>query len=338
MSKKILYLTRTEIESLLEIKDVLEYAEEAFKLFGQSQKGNAHASFAPLVAYHTRIPNSDIDYRSGTMDPIPTIMSTQGYGYGDNMKKHGIPNVYAIGLLADLETGVPLAIMDAYYISFIRTAAAEVVASKYLAKKDAEVITFIGCGGLAKLTLKCHLAHFKNVKEIRCWSRTELTSKNFVDEMSKELNITIKKCDNAKDATQNSDIIYCNTRSREAIVMNDWLSNGVLINSFGSDASGKQELDPTIFNRSKIIVDSLAQCKIGGDIHKSILNGTLKDKDVYGEFGEIVNGWKQGRENDNEIIVMDSTGVAALDIVTSYKTYQKAQEKGIGIQLNHLSF
>ena len=84
--------------------------------------------------------------------------------------------------------------------------------------------------------------------------------------------------------------------------MNDEISNGVLINSFGSDASGKQELDPTIFNNSKIIVDSLEQCKIGGDIHKSILNGTLKDEDIYGEFGEIVNGWKQGRENDDEKI------------------------------------
>ena len=338
MDKKILYLTRTEIESLLEIKDLLKYAEEGFKLFCESQKGNSHASFAPLVAYHTRIPNSDVDYRSGTMVPIPTIMSTQGYGYGDNMKKHGIPNVYAVGILADLETGIPLSLMDAYYISFIRTAAAEVVASKYLAKKDAQIITFIGCGNLAKLTLKCHLEHFKNVKEIRCWSRTEITSKNFTDEMSNELGITINKCDDVKTATQNSDIIYCNTRSREAIVMNDEISNGVLINSFGSDASGKQELDPTIFNNSKIIVDSLEQCKIGGDIHKSILNGTLKDEDIYGEFGEIVNGWKQVRENDDEKIVMDSTGLAALDIVTSYRTYQKAQEKGIGIQLDHLSF
>ena len=35
--------------------------------------------------------------------------------------------------------------------------------------------------------------------------------------------------------------------------------------------------------------------------------------DVYAELGELVNGTKVGRENDQELIVVDLTGTGAQD-------------------------
>src|SRR5207237_818668 len=115
----------------------------------------------------------------------------------------------------------------------------------------------------------------------------------------------------ARQAVEGNDVIYCATRSREPIVMNSWVGPGMHINAFGSDSPGKQELDPDILKKAKTVVDSLEQCKIGGQINKPMAQGLIAEKDVYAELGEIVNGWKKGRTDDQEITVMDSTGLAA---------------------------
>jgi ornithine cyclodeaminase/alanine dehydrogenase-like protein (mu-crystallin family) len=61
--------------------------------------------------------------------------------------------------------------------------------------------------------------------------------------------------------------------------------------------------------------------------------GLLKESDVYGQIGEIVNGWKKGRESDDELTVMDSTGISPLDVVTYHRAYEKALKKGIGVKV-----
>jgi alanine dehydrogenase len=102
------------------------------------------------------------------------------------------------------------------------------------------------------------------------------------------------------------------------------------INAFGSDSPGKQELDPGILRRAKIVVDSLEQCKIRGAISEPIAQGLISERDVYAELGEVVNGWKKGRTDDREVTVMDSTGLAALDVITFNRAYERARSQGIG--------
>ena len=132
---------------------------------------------------------------------------------------------------------------------------------------------------------------------------------------------------------QDVDIVYCTTRSQDAVVQNEWVSPGTHLNAFGSDAPGKRELDPAILGRAKVVVDSLEQCKIGGEISEPVAQGTMNEDDVHAELGEIVNGWKKGREREDEVTVMDSTGLAALDVVAFNYAYEKALAQGVGVEL-----
>lgn len=333
--RKVLYLSERDVEPLITPAEALDHAETAFSLYAKSIKGQNPASFSPMVAYHTKVPNSDIDYRSGTMDPISTLCSTIGFGYADNPAKFGLPSVYVFAVLTDVDTGVPKCLMaqGSFFLSFIRTGAAAVIASKYLAKENPQTITMIGAGNLAKHTLRCHIAQFGIPKQIKVWSRSRSTSEKFVSEMINDVTIPIDIVENPQEAVRDTDIIYCNTRSRKPIIMNEWICEGVHINSFGSDAPGKQELDPKILKRAKVVVDSLEQCKAGGDINVPIAQGLMVPNDVYAELGDIVNGLKQGRETKDEITVMDSTGLAALDVVTFHYAYEKAIANGTGIHL-----
>ncbi len=332
---KVLYLSEKDVEPVVTPADALGYAEMAFRLYAKSIKGENPSSFAPMMAYHTQVPNSDVDYRSGAMDPIPTLCSTLGFGYADNPSKYGLPSMHSVAVLSDVATGVPKCIMaqGSFFLSFLRTGAAAAIASKYLAKKEPTTVAMIGSGSLARHTLRCHIAQYGYPDEVRAWSRTSTTAKRFNTEMTNELGIEVKVSMEAGEVMKGADIVYCTTRSKEPVVMDEWVEAGMHINAFGSDASGKQELDSNILKRAKVVVDSFEQCEIGGEISGPMAQGLMVKEDVYGELGEIVNGWKQGREGEDEITVMDSTGLAALDVVTFHYAYEKALASGAGVEL-----
>lgn len=81
---------------------------------------------------------------------------------------------------------------------------------------------------------------------------------------------------------------------------------------------------------AKVVVDSVEQVKIGGEIHKALSTGFFREEQIYAELGEIVNGWKPGRASDEEITLMDSTGLSVHDQITFYRAYKKALMKGVG--------
>lgn len=329
----ILFLSRSDLEPLLTMKEVLAYVEEAYALYAKSKAGQNEASFSPMVAFHTKIPHSDIDYRAGTMDPIPSLCSVLGFGYGDNPSKYGISGLYAIGILTRLETGVPVAIMEAEYLANMRTGAAAEVASKHLAKQNPTVLGFIGTGNLARHMLNAHIQQYGRVEEVRAWSRNAETRETFASEMRDRYGVSVKPVEDPSQAVRGADIVYCCSRAREPRVLDEWVSPGTHINAFGADAPGKQEVDPKVLTRAKIVVDSLDQCRVGGEIHKPLAEGLISEGDIYAEIGEIINGWKAGRQSEDEVTLMDSTGLSALDIMTFHKAYERALHKGVGTWL-----
>jgi ornithine cyclodeaminase/alanine dehydrogenase-like protein (mu-crystallin family) len=67
-----------------------------------------------------------------------------------------------------------------------------------------------------------------------------------------------------------------------------------------------------------------------GEVHHALEDGTIAEKDVYAELGEILLGKKKARESDSEITVCDLTGLAVQDVVTSQLVYERALKKKIG--------
>jgi alanine dehydrogenase len=129
------------------------------------------------------------------------------------------------------------------------------------------------------------------------------------------------------------DILVTTTPSREPIVMNQWIAEGTHINAIGADAPGKEELDPKILKRAKIVVDDLPQASHSGEINVPLAKGLISEKDIFGELGEVVTDRKKARTKDSDITVFDSTGLAIQDVATANLVYQKALKENIGIKL-----
>jgi alanine dehydrogenase len=108
------------------------------------------------------------------------------------------------------------------------------------------------------------------------------------------------------------------------IVMDEWIQEGTHINAIGADAPGKEELDPTILQRSMIFVDDMDQAIHSGEINVPIRKGIIQKSDIAGTLGEVVLGLK-GRKSRDQITLFDSTGLAIQDLAIAHLAMQNAE-------------
>lgn len=252
-----------------------------------------------------------------------------------NPHEYGMPSVMATILLMNPETGAPMAIMDGTWITNIRTGAGSAVATEYLARKDSRILAMIGAGAQARTQLLA-IAEVLDIEEVRVNDIIPQAMRRYADEMGKKLGIDVEPVETAEEAVKGADVVVTVTPVRKPIVMNDWISEGTHINAIGADAPGKQELDPEILKRAKIVVDDLDQALHGGEINVPVSRGIIRREDVHADLGEVVIGKKPGRVSADEITVFDSTGLAVQDIAIDWKVYLKAKELGRGTEVELL--
>ena len=109
---------------------------------------------------------------------------------------------------------------------------------------------------------------------------------------------------------------------------------GTFIAAVGADSEEKQELSSDLVAANKIVVDVAEQGATIGELHHAIEQGLMSIEDIHAELGQIIAGYKPGRESDKEIIIFDSTGTALQDVAAAAIVYERALSKGIGTTLN----
>ncbi|MEM2989225.1 MAG: alanine dehydrogenase [Candidatus Bathyarchaeia archaeon] len=327
-----LVLTEGEVRGLLRMEEVMEAVELAFR-----EKGLGRAQMpAKLYLFYERH-GGDLRTMPSYLEALDISAVKVVNAHPDNRTKRGLPTVMAIIILIEPESGFPLAVMGGTAITAFRTGAAGGIAAKYLAKRGPHTIALVGAGAQARTQLLALLALYGRLGEVRIWGWPADTRDAFLAEMGPlcEGRAELTPADDLRRAVENADIIVTATPSRKPLVADGWVSEGAHINCIGADAPGKQELDPAILRRARIVVDDWEQASHSGEINVPISKGLLGKGDVWAELGEIVAGLKPGRESDREVTVFVSTGLAIQDAVTANLVYRKALERGLG-RLLHL--
>ena len=235
----------------------------------------------------------------------------------------GLPSHQGIVMLFDARHGQPLMLFDALEITAIRTAAASAVATKFLSRENSSTLAIVGSGEQAKRHIEAMLL-VRNLKQINIWSRNEKNAKQLVNELSGEYNLNIHVKKNVQQAVEHADIICTVTSSKEPIVMGDWIAAGTHINAVGSSTAAARELDTAAMIRSKLFADCYESLfNEAGDFLIPKKEGAVNDEHVKAEIGEVLWGTKKGRENEEEVTIFKSLGIAAEDIFSAYHIYQK---------------
>ncbi len=325
MENQILWLNRKEVESLLDMEGAIKVVEEAFR-----QHGLKKVQMPPKLYLYFKKHNGDLRTMPAYLEEQDITGVKIVNVHPDNPRK-GLPTVMALVILNSTETGVPIAIMDGTYLTDMRTGAAGGVAVKYLARKNAKTVGFVGAGNQAKTQL-LGINEVIDIKEVKATSISEKSTIAFKDEMEKRISCDIIPKKTIKEVCD-CDVLVTTTPSREPIVMTEWIAEGTHINAIGADAPGKEELDPMVLKRARVVVDDIPQASHSGEVNVPLSKKLITEKDICCELGEVIAGKKKARTKDSDITVFDSTGLAIQDVATANMVYRKALEKNMGIKL-----
>ncbi len=321
---KTLLLSEQIVKQLLNMDEVIDAVESAFC---EKALGHVQMPAKPYLFYNKY--NGDLRVMPSYIEGIDTSVVKIVNVHPDNPEKYQLPTIMAILIIIDPKSGAPLALMGGAWITAMRTGAASGVATKYLARKDSKTLGIIGAGVQARTQLIA-IAKVRGIKEVYVYDRNMEKARKYAEEMNKSLGINIVPVGTLEKAVKSVDILTTVTPSKEPIIKNDWIKEGTHINAIGADAPGKEELDPIILKRAKIVVDCYEQASHGGEINVPLANGVIKMEKIWCELGEICAGLKPGRASLEEITIFDSTGLAIQDAATARLVYDKALEKNYG--------
>jgi alanine dehydrogenase len=313
-----LVLNKREVRKLINIGEVIDAVETAFKEFTEGE-----GEMPPKVYLAVK----DGDFRAMPAF-LPGAAGMKWVNVHPGNPAKGLPTIMAVLIYNDPDTGYPLAIMDASEITAFRTAATSTIASKYLARKDSLTLGIVGAGYQAYHHIKAHEELFK-LKEILASDINPRVVGRLIDSLP---NLPVRAC--AIDETAKADIVCTLTPAHQPVVQKKWLVPGIHINAVGADAEGKEELEPSILEDATVVVDDLRQAIHAGEINVPFAKGLFKKEQIYATLGEIITGRKPGRTNNEMITVFDSTGLAIEDIAVARLLYEKAQQKGVGLSIN----
>ncbi|MFW6117602.1 MAG: alanine dehydrogenase [Thermoproteota archaeon] len=324
---KTLILREEEVRDLLSMEEVIEAVESAFR-----EKGLNRVQMPPKAYLFYQKYHGDLRTMPSYLEKLDISAVKIVSVHPKNRQKYNLPTVNALLILVNPKNGFPLAIMSGTTLTTMRTGAAGGIASKYLAKEDSKSVCLIGAGAQARTQLMALVLVQKELEEVRVYDKIPEAGKKFVAEISSTLN---RRCnmfsvESAEKAVRGSDIVVTATPSRKPVVKNEWIKPGTHLTCIGADAPGKEELDPEILTRAKLVIDDWEQASHSGEINIPLSQGVLSKEDIWGEIGEIVAGLKPGRESSREITVFSSTGLAVQDAVTAELAYDNAQRRGIG--------
>lgn len=313
---KIRILASNDVRSALPMSEAIEAVKNAF---GQFSAGRATMPLRSSLSTEKGVTLLMPAYLRQTKSLTIKIVSV----YERNAEA-GLPTVTAMVMALDPLTGMPRALMDGTSLTAIRTGAAGGLAADLLARQDAKKVTLFGAGVQGRAQLLGVLA-VRKIDEVFIISRHKESAQKLAREMQPWPNPPIIRVQPPlKDAIQSADIIVTATTSKTPLFDGNDLKPGTHITAIGAFTPDMQEIDEATIARARIIVDSREACMAeAGDLIKT--NAHIDE-----ELGDIINGQRPGRQNQKEITLFKTVGLAVQDAAAAAVILKRAEKLGLG--------
>ena len=266
----------------------------------------------------------------------------QGYGikvisdFYDN-EKRGAVRMSGIVALFDGTTGHPYALLEAGYLTDLRTGAGTGLAARYLACPDSRTVAIIGAGRVARNQLWA-LAELFDLETVFVSTRGAQRADEFIKRMRAmggRIPRDIRLVESRERAVRDADIVVAATTSESPVLSGEWLKPGSFVAAVGAYEATMREVDSeTIRRASNFVIDSRTDClDHAGDLVIPISEGIIRREQVA-EIAELVAGKRPPRGSDSEITYYKSIGVPIQDLITAQHMARRAAERGIGTEVD----
>ncbi len=305
----MIILARQQIETLMDYDKAAGLIEDAYRA---TSLGKVNLPPVGHIVFRQHDGDCHIKYGHVEGDPVFVIKVATGF-YGNAAR--GLPSGNGLSLVLCAHTGAVKAVLhDEMSITDFRTAIGGAIATRLLARTDAERITVAGTGVQARRQIEAH-ARLMADRPLRfqVWGRSVERAAEVVRDLSQS-GVSVAVTEDLAGACRNADAIVTTTASSTPFIKQGWIRPGTHITAVGADAPGKQELDTQLVAKAdRLIVDLTSQCQDHGEVATAVSAG-LVEPDRLVELGAVLDRRSPGRTSHDQITIADLTGIAAQDI------------------------
>jgi ornithine cyclodeaminase/alanine dehydrogenase-like protein (mu-crystallin family) len=366
-----LLINRKEIERLLTLRDAVDAIEVAFKAAGEepmlnhprrrlhwrpgdARKLNIFAGSMPDIGYIGALVRFDHanqgDSRRGNTIVHPSVAYEQRL----SSESHGRRLIYVLydakGLVSiqyggSIGRGTPIADRTWYGDpALLRTAATSAVGTKYLAKKNSQMLGFLGTGYHAPMHLAAMLVACPTIRIANVYSPNENHRTSFCQEIRKQLNIEVVSVSHTREAVKNADVVVCCTNSVEPVFDGDWIPDGCHVTGIIGQNNhmpqdewwGAREVDDRFLLRCDALsVNSVEQANQDQQATTwDAVRRRIIDWTKIHELGDLLAGKCPGRVNEKQItFYQNNAGQGIADLALAIKYYDLAKKNGLGAEI-----
>jgi len=319
---EILYLAENDVAQCMTVHEAIRLAETGAKADGDGLV--AGDKFYMAIGEKGFIkPFSG--YLAGE-----TLAYVKTFSFFEKNRALGLPVTDSMVILFDSASGLPVCIMQAKWITALKTGASTAVTARHLARRDSRILTIFGAGQLGQAHLACFNEIF-DLDEVRIVDIIPGKAESLAKEMEKKSGIIITIPPSPEDAVRDADMIVTVTTGSAVNVMHAWLKPGAFMARMGS----YQEVDlDLLLQVDKLVVDRWTYVKDRvPEIRRLLKDGRLRERDVYTEWPLIAVGLVPGRQREDEIILYIGLGIWGEYAAILPAVYRRAKELGLGMVL-----
>jgi alanine dehydrogenase len=313
----VIVLSQKEVRELLDLDELVDALAAAHK-----ELSAGAASMPPRIA-------ALVQEQEGLLGVMPSYLPSAGlacklvtlFPHNRDRETH-----QAVICVFDPANGTPLALMDGTFITATRTAAGSALATRLLAREDADVLALIGTGVQARSHARA-LPRVREFSEIRVAGRDRAKAELLADEIGR----SARAVDSYEEAIRGADVVAATTHTKEPVVRREWLSPGAHVNSVGLNPNGREVDEQTVAD-SVLVVESRESALAAPPAGAPELAG-IDPGHVHAELGELVAGSKPGRTSREQITLYKSVGVAVQDAAAAALVLAAAQKRSAGREI-----
>ena len=318
---RVLYLSRADVEAVaLDVRTIVELLERAFR-----EKGEGKVELPPKPGIHPK-PDAFLHAMAASIPGMQAAGLKWVAGFPENPAR-GLPYVSGLLILNDVETGLPLAVMDATWITAWRTGAATALAARYLARPDSSVAAMLACGVQGRTNLEALAALFP-LRTVYAYDVRREIQDRYVREMSARLQLEVVGVSEPRQAVAAADLVVTAgpiLKQPQPTIDRGWLREGAFGSAVDYDSYWK---GAALAEMDRIATDDLAQLR-----YTRGLGYFRETPEPYADLGELVTGRKPGRESPRERTLAMNLGLALDDVAVAPEVLRRALERGIGTWL-----
>ena len=314
----VLYLRENDVQQLLTMPLALELVEQAHRALTEHRAID--------------VPRARIHLPTGTQHVLQAAAPELGLIGFKYYYTRPTGKTFYVHLM-NTESAKLEAIIEAVWMSMVRTGAASGVATKHLANPDASILGQIGAGyqGMSQLEAVCQV---RKIKTARVFARNRDKLVAFCEKMSKKIGVQVQAAESAEAAVRGAHVVNVITKSAEPVLKGEWLAPGQHVNAAGSNALTRRELDEAAVKKCDLItVDGRSTARNeSGDLLPAVEKGWLR-WEALTEIGEVIAGRAPGRSSPRQVTLYESHGMGIQDLWVGARVLALARERGVGVDL-----